>query len=82
MSWRVILTDACGPDLDRLDEGDRATLAEELFAWVEAGPPRTTSRQLAGATLFEDRLPSGLDVAYFVHEPESYVAIVRARRMP
>lgn len=63
MSWRVFATDASEPDFERLDEGDRAALAEELFGWVESGPPRLNPRAVGGAEVFEDRLPSGFVVA-------------------
>lgn len=80
MSWRIFLTDSSQPDLDALTDADRATLAEELFSWVDTGPPRTIRRIVAGAELFEDRLPSGIIVTYFVNEQAPYLAVVRAKR--
>lgn len=80
MTWRIFITESSESDLDRLSEDERSALAEDLFAWVAAGPPRRTSRWLAGAEVFEDRLPSGLAVTYFVDEREPYVAILRVGR--
>ncbi len=80
MTWRVFLTDSSQPDLDALTPADRAAVTEELFAWVPNGPPRTKSRVVAGVELFEDQLPSGISVTYFVDEHAPYVAVVRLRR--
>jgi hypothetical protein len=48
--------------------------------WVEAGPPRTNRRDVAGAELFEDELRSGFEVVYLVDESVPYAAILRVRR--
>lgn len=80
MTWRIFLTDSCQPDLDALAPADRAAVTEELFAWVSDGPPRTRSQVVGGVALFEDRLPSGISVTYFVDEQAPYVAVVRLRR--
>ena len=80
MIWRVFLTDSSQPDLDALTPADRAALTEELFAWVPDGPPRTSDQVVAGVQLFEDQLPSGISVTYFVDEQVPYVGVVRVRR--
>ncbi|HEX9547603.1 MAG TPA: hypothetical protein VF942_09715, partial [Acidimicrobiales bacterium] len=80
MSWRIIATDASQLDFEALSEGEQASLADDLFGWVDDGPPRTKRRELAGVELFEDEVPSGFLVAYFVDENEPHVAILRVRR--
>jgi hypothetical protein len=80
VTWRVFLTDSSQPDLDALTPGDRAAITEELFAWVPDGPPRTRGQVVAGVQLFEDQLPSGISVTYFINEQVPYVAVVRIRR--
>jgi len=35
---------------------------------------------VAGVQLFEDQLPSGISVTYFVDEQVPYVGVVRVRR--
>lgn len=80
MSWRIFATDTSQPDFERLSDEERELLADELFRWVETGPPRSNVRVVAGAQLFEDRLVSGFTVVYFVNEDEPYVGIVRVRR--
>lgn len=80
MSWRVIATNTSQLDFDELTEVERSALADDLFAWVETGPPRANRRLVRGAELFEDQVPSGFTVTYFVDEREPYVAIVRVRR--
>ena len=80
MTWRVFLTDSSQPDLDALTSADRAALTDELFTWVPDGPPRTTAQVVAGVQLYEDRLPSGISVTYFVDEQLPYVGVVRIRR--
>ena len=79
MSWRILLNQAA-PDLERLDDEDRASISGELMEWVEAGPPRTNRRDVAGAELFEDELRSGFEVVYLVDEAVPYAAILRVRR--
>jgi hypothetical protein len=62
--------------------GSRAQLVnEDLFAWVDAGPPQANRRELGGLELFEDALSSGFRVTYFVNESEPYVAVLRVRRL-
>ena len=77
MSWRVVVTEIA---LDGLSNAEKATVTAELFAWVETGPPRQNRRPVFAAPLFEDSLPSGFEVAYFVDESVPYVAVVRVRR--
>jgi hypothetical protein len=80
VTWRVFLTDTSQPDLDALTPADSAALTEELFAWVPNGPPQTSSQVVAGVQLYEDQLPSGISVTYFVNEQVPYVGVVRIRR--
>lgn len=80
MIWRVFLTDSSQPDLDALGPVDSAAVTEELFAWLLNGPPRSTRQVVRGVELFEDRLPSGISITYFVDEEVPYVAVVRLRR--
>jgi len=79
VSWRIIATDASQPDFDRLSDEERAALADDLFGWVETGPPRANRRLVAGLDLFEDRVRSGFMVTYFVDDSALYVAILRVR---
>jgi hypothetical protein len=60
VTWRVILTDAVQPDLDRLEDDERGTLAEGLLDWVETGPPLGDRRLAGGLELFEDRVGAAL----------------------
>ena len=80
MTWRVFLTDTTQPDLDALTPADRAVITEELFAWVPDGPPRTSGQAVAGVQLYEDQLPSGISVTYFVDEHVPYVGVIRIQR--
>lgn len=80
MTWRIFLTDSSQPDLDALTPADSAALTEELFAWVGNGPPRRRGQVVAGVQLYEDQLPSGISVTYFVDEHVPYVGVVRIRR--
>lgn len=77
MSWRVIVTETA---LEGLSEAEKATVTAEMFAWVDDSPPRQNRRPVCGAPLFEDQLPSGFRVVYFVEESVPYVAVVRVRR--
>lgn len=81
MSWRVFATDASQPNFDELTDAERSALADDLFAWVEAGPPRTNRRLVADAEVFEDEVPSGFRVVYFVDESEPYIGILRVRKI-
>jgi hypothetical protein len=80
VNWRVLTTSASEPDFEALGEGDRAAVVEDLFAWIEDGPPRSRSRSVAGAVLFDDPLPCGYTISYFVNDADRYVAVVRLRK--
>jgi hypothetical protein len=80
VTWRVFLTDSSQPDLDAFTPEDRAVITEELFAWVPDGPPRTSGQVVAGVQLYEDQLPSGISVTYFVDGQVPYVGVIRIRR--
>jgi len=41
---------------------------------------RTRGQVVAGVQLYEDQLPSGISVTYFVDEQVPYVGVVRIRR--
>ncbi len=82
MTWRVLTTPASEPDFQTLSVEDRAAVVEYLFAWVEHGPPRSAPRLVRGAVIFDDPLPCGFTVSYFVEEAERYAAVIRLRRSP
>ncbi len=79
MTWRVLTTPACEPDIQALSDKDRAAVVEDLFAWVQDGPPRSAPRLVSGAVVFDDPLRCGYSVSYFVDEEQRYVAVVRVR---
>ncbi len=77
MSWRVLPTDSA---FEGLSLTEQEAVSSDLFPWVNNGPPRGNRRMLSGVELFEDEVPCGYRVTYFVHEAEHYVAIVRVRK--
>jgi hypothetical protein len=81
VNWRVFATEGSQPDFERLNDAERAALGDDLFGWVENGPPCINRRVVEGAELFEDEVPSGFVLTYFVNEIEPYVAIVRVRKL-
>jgi hypothetical protein len=81
VSWRV-LTDTAWSDLEGLTAEERSSIASDLMAWTEHGPPRGNRREVGGALLFTDDLPSGFRVVYVVDESVPYAAVVRIRRRP
>lgn len=82
MTWRILSTTACEPDFQALSHEDRTAVVEDLFAWVEDGPPRSESRLVGGAVIFSDLLPCGYTVNYFIDDNERYLAVLRLRRSP
>lgn len=80
MSWRVFATATSDDDFARLSDSERTALNDDLFAWVDDGPPRGNRRVVFDVEMFEDLLPSGYRVTYIVNEPQSYVAVLRVRR--
>jgi len=82
VTWRVLTTPACEPDFQALSDEDRTAVVDDLFAWIDQGPPRSAPRRVAGAALFDDPLPCGYSVSYFVDETQRYVAVIRLRRTP
>jgi hypothetical protein len=79
VSWRVFATAAADPDFARLTDEQRTTLNEDLFAWVEQGPPRRNMRRVMDVDIYEDQVPSGYRITYFVDDSEPYIAILRVR---
>jgi len=79
VTWRIFATPSTDPDFARLIDAERAALNEDLFAWVETGPPRQNARTLLDVEVLEDVVPSGYRITYFVNEAETYVAILRIR---
>jgi mRNA-degrading endonuclease RelE of RelBE toxin-antitoxin system len=79
VSWRIFATATADPDFARLTDAERAALNEDLFSWVENGPPRQNKRTVFNVEMFEDVVPSGYRITYFVNEAEPYVAILRIR---
>ena len=80
MNWRVIVTDSVQLALDTLTEEERIELESMLFGWIETGPPRHAHRSVMGVRVFDERLPSGPVVTYFVDESVPYAAVLRVRR--
>jgi hypothetical protein len=80
VSWKIFAMEASQPDLDSLSEEERSALSDDLFGWVDAGPPRTSHRRVGGLDLFEDVVESGFKVTYFVDEASPYAAILRVRK--
>ncbi|MDQ4145112.1 MAG: hypothetical protein M3198_15500 [Actinomycetota bacterium] len=80
MSWRVFATAASEPDFQQLSDEERAALNEDLFAWVDTGPPRRNRRPVFDFEVFEDLVPSGFRVTYIVNEAGPYVALLRVRK--
>ena len=82
MTWKILRTNTFWSDLDLLSERERLEVLDELFRWVDAGPPCKNRASLIAAELFEDDVLSKYRVTYFVHTPERYVAILRVRKFP
>ncbi len=79
MTWQVVTTRSTDPDFDALDAATRDAVTDELFAWVEEGPPLRAGRLFAGVVLYEARLVCGYTVTYFVDGPARRVAILKLR---
>lgn len=62
MSWRVFATATSDDDFARLSDRERTALNDDLFAWVDDGPPRGNRRVVFDVEMFEDLLPSGYRV--------------------
>lgn len=80
MTWRVLTTPTSEPDFQALSDEDRSAVVEELFGWVDDGPPRSAPRLVGRAVIFNDRLSCGYTVSYFAEATDRYVAVVRLRR--
>lgn len=76
MTWKVVTGDDAWADLQSLGADQRARVLEEIATWVEDGPPRLNVRILRGVRLYEDHIPSGVRVTYFVEQDLPYVAIL------
>ncbi len=77
MSWQVLTTRTSDPDFDAVAVEARDAVDDELFTWVEHGPPRRSPRLFAGVVIYEDRLACGYTVTYFVDEQAQWVAVLK-----
>ena len=81
MSWHVFVRSAAEADLDALDPTDQLSVSEELFRWVNDGPPRETPRDVFGVGMFDDDMRAGFRVTYVVVEPQNNILIIRIRKV-
>lgn len=82
MSWRVFVRAAAEVDLGALDAADQLALSEELFRWVNDGPPRQTPREVFAVAMFDDNVAGAFRVTYVVDEGEQNILIIRIRKVP
>lgn len=82
MTWQIFVRAAAESDLESLVESDQRTLASEMFAWVDQGPPRQTLRDVLGVAMFDDTVAGGFRVIYVVDDEHRRVFVVRIRRSP
>ena len=82
MTWRIFVRSIAESDLESLSGDDQRTLASEMFAWVEQGPPRQTLRDVLGVAMFDDTVADGFRVTYVVDDEHRRVYVVRIRRRP
>ncbi len=81
MTWQIFVRAAAESDLESLSEDDQRTLASEMFAWVEQGPPRQVLRDVLGVAMFDDTIADGFRVTYVVDDEYGRVFVVRIRRV-
>lgn len=80
MTWQIFVRAAAESDLESLSAADQQTVASEMFAWVEQGPPRQTPRAVLGVPMFDDTVASGFRVTYVVDDEQSRVFVIRIRK--
>jgi len=82
VNWRIIGFSSYGPDCERLSPEDRLEFDDELFRWVEDGPPCHVSRMVSGVEVYDDVTAAGLVITYVVGADDRYVGVLRVRRRP
>ena len=80
MTWRVACSPACQPDFRAASADEGSELLDELFTWVDGGPPRSSSWYVRGLVIYDQPLPCGYRISYFVEDAERYVGVIRLRR--
>ena len=80
MTWRVLSSPACQPDFRAASLEQGSDLLDELFTWVEDGPPRTTPWPVGDVVIYDEPLSCGYTVSYFVDDAARYVGVIRLRR--
>lgn len=80
MTWRVAASPACQPDFRAASVEQGAALLDDLFGWVEDGPPRSSPWFVGGLVIYDQPLPCGYTISYFVEDTERYVGVIRVRR--
>ncbi len=80
MSWQVVSSPASLPDFRALAGEEGAAVVDELFSWVDGGPPAAPGWTVGGVVIFDVALPHGYTISYFLDEEERYIAVIRLRR--
>ena len=80
MTWRVFVRASAEADFERLDPVDQQAVSEELFAWVEQGPPRQTRRDVLGVEMFDDVVGDRFRIVYYVDEEQQNILVVQIRK--
>lgn len=80
MTWRVASSPACQPDFRAASAEQGSALLDELFGWVDGGPPRDAPWFVGQLVIYDQPLRCGYTISYFVEDTERYVGVIRLRR--
>lgn len=82
MTWGIDFTSQIRADLVGLEAEVVDLLTDTLVEWVQDGPPREKTRELAGMTFYEATIAERYLLGYMIKDDPLAVALLWLRRKP
>lgn len=82
MTWGIDFTSQIRADLVGLEAEVVDLLTDTLVEWVQDGPPRENTRELAGMTFYEVTIAERYLLGYMIKDDPVAVALLWLRRKP
>lgn len=82
MTWGIDFTSQIRADLVGLEADFVDLLTDTLVEWVQNGPPRENTRELAGMIFYEATIAERYLLGYMIKDDPPAVALLWLRRKP
>ncbi|MGH9077564.1 MAG: hypothetical protein ACRDY0_08965 [Acidimicrobiales bacterium] len=82
MTWDVDFTQQVLADRVGLEPQVNEAITDVLLVWLKAGPPRGNARDLAGMTVYEERVAIKYLLGYVINDERRRFALLWLRQVP